>query len=141
MKWRLRIEERRTMEILVDAPTSEEAHRIGAEREDFDLYDHPLKRYVYVEQHLGEDGWVSGGWYDLHEPGNVVVFNRSIGNAFTNAEVTLLMWRLTDLGLHVVDTWNGEGCNNVSFMCEGRVGTDQFSDEELKLLLAGRPQS
>lgn len=86
---------------------------------------------------LGEP-WVTGGWYDLHGPSDVAVFNPSHGNLFTEADVAGLRGRLEKLGLAIVDSWNGAGRSTVSFKCGGRRGGDKFTKAQLATLLAPR---
>lgn len=92
---------------------------------------------VEIVRQLGEP-WVSVCWYDLHEPGDIIVAEPSYGNRFTKEEVLLLKNRIESLGLKVIDQWNGAGCDTCSYKCTGRVGTDQFSEDELKMLNAPR---
>lgn len=82
--------------------------------------------------------WVDVYWYDLHGPGDIVVGKRSIGNEFTAEDVELLDRRLRSLGLTVLDNWNGEGCDTVSFRCGGRKGREAFTAEQQAVLNAPR---
>lgn len=96
---------------------------------------------VTIEKQLGEP-WVlpfgGGPWYDLHGPGDVMVFERSTGNSFTADDVALLKRRIESLGLGVPDSWNGAGCNQVSYRCTGRKGTKQMTKKQTAMLLAPR---
>jgi hypothetical protein len=93
---------------------------------EIDTVCHPIMQ-------LGEP-WVSGGWYDLHGPGDVVVMNRAYGNLFTLNEINLIIWRLEKLGLQVVDSWNITNSSQASFRCKGRKGTKQFTKKQLRFL-------
>ena len=99
---------------------------------------------VSIVKQLGEP-WLrtfgSGIWYDLHGPGDVICFERSTGNVFTEADVALLKKRIESTGLKVKDSWNGAGCNGVSFRCSGRKPEDaQFTKAQVKAILAPRPK-
>jgi hypothetical protein len=87
---------------------------------------------------LGEPWVYSRGWYDLHDPSDVIVIERATGNVFSAEDITVLKERLTGIGLSVLEWWNGTGCNQVSFRCDGRKGDKQLSPDQLKALLAPR---
>lgn len=93
---------------------------------------------VDVRRQLGEPWLPRICWYDLHGPGDVVVAERAFGNLFTKEECELLKTRLTQLGLEVVEWWNGVNCNSVSFRCTGRAGAAVFTPDELAMLKAPR---
>jgi len=97
---------------------------------------------------LGEPWLRTAEWYDLHEPGDVVVFETAFGRGFSRLDLVVLQDRLESLGLRVLDRWNGGresatgrwlGVQTVSFRCDGRVGTDPFTPEQQAVLTAPRP--
>lgn len=88
---------------------------------------------------LLEGPWISThGWYDLHGPENIIVCERAIGNRYTADDIKLLRRRLKQIGLKVLEHWNGEGCGTVSFRCEGRKGSRKMSAEHIAVLIAPR---
>ena len=111
-----------------------EGQRVG--REMAAKIGHGAVARARVERQLGEPWVYTSGWYDLHGPGPVVVFQRAVGNAFTEREVEVLGERLNTLGLNVEDHWNGVGCGQVSFRCGGRNGDDDMTDEQIAELTA-----
>lgn len=138
MNWKVRAERLSVSYLEVEADSSELAEGLARVEVSSPHYEWQTdKIYCQPQQHLSEDGWVSGGWYDLHGPGDVVVFNRSLGNVFTATEIILLQRRLCDIGLTVVDSWNGIDCNTVSFRCTGRRDTGPF-DEHVTAFLTNR---
>jgi len=90
---------------------------------------------------LSQEGepWASGGWYDLHGPGDVIVIERAHGHCFTARDIELLTRRLTALGLRVLEHWNGEGTRTVTFRCSGRQDNGPMSAPHAAALLAPRP--
>ena len=140
MKWIIAVRQQRHYKIEVEADSYEAALNAGyiAAQEpnstEFKYLADPI-------QQLGEPWLKFGEWYDLHGPGDVIVCERAIGNAFTKSDIDIIRSRLESLGLKVVDAWNGDGCSTSSFRCTGRVGTKQFTDEQLKILHAPRPES
>lgn len=137
-KWRLRLTVSYVQEVVVnadgyvDARDEAEKLRPTLDPDQCTYRADPLER-------LGEP-WVNGRWYDLHGPGDVVVCERSFGNVFTEQEVDLLWNRLTSLGLEVTDRWNGIGTGSVSFRCKGRLGTEPFTEQEVRDLCAPRKE-
>jgi hypothetical protein len=98
--------------------------------------------HAEIMRQLGEP-WVrafgGGIWYDMHGPGDVICFERSTGNVFTAEDVQLLRDRLEATGLKVKDSWNGAGCNQVSYRCSGREPKDaKFTKAQVKAILAPR---
>lgn len=78
-----------------------------------------------------EGPFVRGGWYDLHGPGDVIVFSPKSGHRFTQRGIDLLAERLVGVGLTIVARWNGAGCDTVSFRCAGRTGTERRLPESV----------
>jgi hypothetical protein len=137
-KWRLRLTVSYVQEVVVDAygyvDAIDEAEQL---RPTLDP-DRCTYRAEPLER-LGEP-WAVVGWYDLHGPGDVVLCSRSFGNVFTEQEVELLQNRLTSLGLEVTERWNGTGFGSVSFRCKGRLGTEPFTEQEVRDLCAPRKE-
>lgn len=102
---------------------------------------HGATANVSIVRQIGEP-WVrtfmQSPWYDLHGTGDVICLKRSLGNAFTKDDVELLKQRLESFGLKVVDHWNGAGCDQVSFRCEGRDYEGPMPEDQTKALLAPR---
>lgn len=73
--------------------------------------------------------WATAQWYDLHGQGDVIVAKRAFGNVFTERDIALLKTRLEEIGLSVLDHWNGAGCGTVSFRCAGRFSDGAHSEE------------
>lgn len=85
--------------------------------------------------------WVSGGWYDLHGPGDVMCFEPALGNKFQEGDRELLERRINDCGYEVVDRWNGTpGTDTVSFKCAKREGTERLPTHHLHHITAPRPE-
>lgn len=84
--------------------------------------------------------YMSGGWYDLNDSGSdVIVMDRSTGNAFDAADIKLLKGRLQRvLGVKIVEHWNGEGCNQVSFRARGRGDAEEMTKEQREKITAPR---
>jgi hypothetical protein len=141
-KWEVRVTETRQWTVIVDAEDWLEATRVAVNEVDLTLPPERRELDPDVRWQLGEP-WVhcayySGPWYDLHGPGDVIVLNPSYGNVFTDADVHLLQQRLEQVGLEVVDSWNGTGCDTVSFQCSGRDGIKNMTPEHRAILLAPR---
>jgi hypothetical protein len=127
-KWRVSVRVFRSAEILVDADSYTEAQALARQVSDEDVAGGTRTVSVGVNEEI-EGPFVRGGWYDLHEVGDVVCFRGRYGHAFTAAEIQVLRTRLETTGLTVREHWNGEGCDRVSFRCSGR--TDMNEDARL----------
>lgn len=89
---------------------------------------------------LGEPWAKSYGWYmDGGVPSDIIVAQRSCGNAFTAEDVLILRARIEALGFGVVDSWNGAGTDTVSFRCTGRKGFTDLTAKQIAALVAPRP--
>lgn len=120
-KWRVSVTVRSTVEVLVDADSYSEAQSRAAHGvSDEDLVGGTRMVTADVREEV-EGPFVRGGWYDLHDVGDIVVFEARYGHRFTAAEIQALRTRLESTGLTVLDRWNGEGCGQVSFKCSGRT--------------------
>lgn len=137
MRWRVQIELTRRFEVEVEAENSSEAYTVA--REQNEAEGHAIDCDV-LEQ-LGEPWLRSAYWYDLHGPADIVVAEPSFGHKFSFPDIALLKSRLEALGLEVFDSWNGGGCTTVSFRCRGRIGADDFTDEQRAAICAPRPTS
>jgi len=117
------------------------------EAADMDAADHQVRDRLQAE-HPGcvvdtqirqlSEPWVSGGWYDLHGPADVLVFEASIGNHFQEGDLKLMCSRVEAEGFTVVDSWNGDGASTMSIRAEGRVGAKQLTAEQLSRICAPR---
>jgi hypothetical protein len=78
-------------------------------------------------------------WYGLCSDmdSDIVIFNTSINNTIPDNECDEIEKRLKTLGLETVDRWNA-GCERVSFKVKGRVGTDGFTEEQVRFLCGDR---
>lgn len=123
----------------VEAGSYDEACRAALRESDVSKADLTAYPENLVQQ--GEPWLRFGEWYDLHRPAPVMVFERAHGHTFEETDVTILRDRLGKIGLMVVDEWNGEGCNTVSFRCNGRRSDEQINEEERAALHAPRNQS
>jgi hypothetical protein len=82
--------------------------------------------------------WVSGDWYDLAKPRQVLVLRASFGNTFVDGDLALLEQRINAAGLQVTDRWNGtQGCDSASFLCSQRPGP--LTEEQRSIIFAPRP--
>lgn len=140
-KWLVSVKRVVSYYVEVEANGSGAAEQVAMELDvDSSQQRGASKRTTSAEarRRLGEP-WVKMSWYDLHEPGDVVVGQRSFGNRFSVDDLRVLRERLETLGLKVVDSWNGLGCDTVSFRCAGRKGTKPFTTAEREALEAPRP--
>lgn len=132
-EWEIEIVDRRSVCVRVQAASYGEARSAG----EAAMVSGELGRHVNVMRAHGEP-WVTGGWYDLHEVGDVVVCERAYGNGFTEEEVQLLQERLEEMGLTVVESWNGAGSDTVSFRCTGRQRPRPMTKAQQRALCAPR---
>lgn len=119
-EWKVSVSVCRTVEITVIADSWEEANdRAHGLRDDEVIGGERTVSVDVLRETVGP--FVRGGWYDLHDIGDVIVFECRHGHRFTSTEIATLQKRLTATGLEVIDSWNGPGCPSVSFRCLGRT--------------------
>lgn len=137
MKWRVDIKRTLRTTVEVEAPDYSAARQAAYKLACRPEADWPAgfvaEGQSDVRQQLGEP-WCSSwkhGWYDLHGPGDVVVVEAALGNRFTQADIDLLRARVEATGCTVIDSWNGAGCDTVSFQC-GWSGKTERPDTRTK---------
>lgn len=137
MKFKIKVHQVRWVETVVEgvnyfeaASNAECAARLNA--------NVPFFYSVSDAVQLGEPWIRSHGWYDLHEPGPIIVVERAMGNVFTEEDITQLKARIAKMGFTLQSSWNGNKCNSVSFQVSGRKGTRPMSKRLLAILLAPR---
>lgn len=143
--WVIRVREtnERCVDMTVRAQSYEDAMAVGERAivESIVPWEHRVR--VDVKAQNGEP-WVyfynsEDGWYDLHGPGDIIVMERALGHTFTQYDVDVLRERIESIGLTVASGWNGEGCDTVSFRCQGRPnGKDPLTAEQKAILTAPR---
>lgn len=95
---------------------------------------------------MGIGRQVGGPWLSFFDPDgwyrgkSILAFERSLGSAFTNAEVGLLKDRVEAAGFIVLDHWNGAGCAKLSIKVEGGERTEPMEKEVRDKLLAPLPE-
>lgn len=135
-RWLVEVKKVTRYEIEVDADGYFEAMKAARETSSPESAKHHISTDPIRQ--LGEPWARSQGWYDLHEKDDIVVVETAFGNSFTEADVDLLHKRLVAMGFPPVDSWNGTGCQTVSFRCSGRKGGADFTPEQQAALVAPR---
>ncbi|MFL5302730.1 MAG: hypothetical protein ACJ79R_20560 [Anaeromyxobacteraceae bacterium] len=136
IRWLVRVQERRSEDVVVVAADREEAYRLALE---VDRSGWEPTTYAEVMRQIDGPWLESIDWYDPHGPGGVIVGKCTLGNSFSAGDVELLRARLEALGLKPEEHWNGEGSGSVSFRCVGRRGTARLSKKQTAILCAPRP--
>lgn len=139
MKYRMQIHQARLVTVEVEAQDFEEAVAKGIQAGIADTA--VAYRASYAPDSMtqfGEPWAYTSGWYDLHRPGGTIVVDRATGNVFSKGDIELLRARLAEIGLTVVDEWNGMGCAQVSFECQGRKDNRPMGLRDRAFLVAPR---
>lgn len=138
----------------VEAKDYNEAHSRVLNEADLEGEETGLWREAKVTAQMDgpyfyPQGWNSKSekadpWYDLHGPSDLIVIHTKLGQIWLPDTVGLMIERLKQIGLTVVDKWNGwdeerkVGSNSCTFKVVGRKDSsgEPMSDEDQAILLA-----
>lgn len=123
------------MSVEFEASNDSEAWEISGEKARTHARTHAPPGFRVTVSNLRQTGepWVRGDWYDLHGPGDVMVFWTAMGNGFLATDRELLATRLRAEGFTIEDAWNGgEGSSSVSFRVSNRAPNNPMLTDEQK---------